>query len=74
MSHPHLVSYIGRDDVDLVLGRLPSDLRAPLRGVQLTSTNFLLRPPGLKLSDVRWPPLEDAQTRFLRRVLGGPHR
>jgi hypothetical protein len=26
------------------------------------------------LSDVRRPPLEDAQTRFLRRVLGSPHR
>lgn len=46
MSRPHLVSYLSHDDVDLVLGRLPSDLRARLRAVHLTSTNFAVRTIG----------------------------
>lgn len=46
MTHPHLVRYIHHDDVDVVLGRLPFDLRARLRGVHLTSTNFAVRKLG----------------------------
>ena len=41
---------------------------------RLCVAKHALRPPGLKLIDIRWPPLEDSQARFLQRVLGGPRR
>src|SRR5262249_3694181 len=46
MSHPHLVDYTSRDDVDLVLDRLPARVRARVHNIHLTSNSRAVRRLG----------------------------
>jgi hypothetical protein len=46
MSHPHLVDYINRDDVDVVLDRLPVRVRARVHNVHLTPHSRAVRRLG----------------------------